>query len=115
MVSEQACALIADVQAVFCAGAWAAVIIMAMAVIDASLRETEFPHFRGSTKKLVDEISNIPGLHNLRKRRNALVHVDRDKPALTVDQQWVDREKLEMEASEAVRLMFETFYIGPCV
>ena len=115
MVSEQACALTADVQAAFCAGAWAAVIIMAMAVIDAALRETEATGFKGNTKRLIDEISTNPGLHKLRKRRNALVHVDTDKPALTVDQQWVDREKLEMEAREAVMLMFETFYIGPCV
>src|SRR3546814_20890836 len=33
--SEQACALMIDLQAVFCAGAWAAVVILACAVTEA--------------------------------------------------------------------------------
>ena len=51
-VSEQACALMAEVQAVFCAGAWVGVVILAMAVIDAQLRETEVPGFAGSAHEL---------------------------------------------------------------
>jgi hypothetical protein len=53
LVSEQACALIAEVQSVFCAGAWVAVIILATAVIDAQLRETEVPRFKGNLKELL--------------------------------------------------------------
>ena len=53
-VSDQACALTAEVQAAFCAGAWAGVIILVMAVVDAALRETEVPGFKGSTKRLID-------------------------------------------------------------
>ena len=45
IVSEQACALIGEVQTAFCAGAWVAVIVLAMAVVDAQLRETELPGF----------------------------------------------------------------------
>ena len=115
LVSEQACALIADVQAVFCAGAWLAVIILAMAVIDAQLRETELPGFKGNTLRLLEEAGADPKVQHLRRRRNALVHVDLDKPAITVDQQWADREQLEVEACEAVSLMFETFYMSQCV
>lgn len=113
LVSEQACALTADVQAVFCAGAWGAVVILAMCVVDAALRETEAPGFRGNTKDLLDAVGANPELHQLRRRRNALVHVDPDQPGLTVDQQWANRDDLEREARRAVELMFEAFYIAP--
>lgn len=115
LVSEQACALTADVQAAFCAGAWAGVIVLSMAVVDAALRETEVPGFKGNTKKLIAAAGANSRLQAMRERRNALVHVDGDDPALTVDQQWADRAALEKEAREAVELMFEAFYIGPWV
>jgi len=113
LVSEQACALIADVQSAFCAGAWIAVIVLAMAVVDAQLRETEIPGFTGNTKRLIDAAGANPDLQRLRKRRNSLVHLNPDNPALTVDQQWFDRDRLEAEAQEVVKLMFEAFYMGP--
>ncbi len=113
LVSEQACALIAEVQSTFCAGAWAAVIILAAAVIDAQLRETETIGFRGNTAQLINATGGEPALHQLRRRRNALVHVNADNPALTVDQQWTERERLEEEARSAVRLMFRTFFMSP--
>ncbi len=113
LVSEQACALSADVQAAFCAGAWVAVIVLAMAVTDAALRETELPGHTGSTKDLLDDAGANPNLQQLRRRRNALVHVNPDHPAITVDQKWSDRRQLESEAREAIQLMFEAFFIGP--
>jgi hypothetical protein len=113
LVSEQACVLIAEVQSAFCAGAWIAVIVLAMAVIDGQLRETEVPGFTGSTKRLLDESGANPEVQQLRRRRNALVHLDSDNPAIMVDQQWSNRNQLEAEARKAVRLMFEAFYIGP--
>jgi glycine/serine hydroxymethyltransferase len=113
ILSEQACALTAEVQATFCAGAWAGTIILVMAVVDASLREVEVPGFKGDSKKLIQEAKANPKLQILRKRRNALVHINSDQPALTVDQQWSDRDKLELEAREAVKLMFEAFYMTP--
>jgi hypothetical protein len=115
LVSEQACALTADVQSAFCAGAWVGVIILSMAVVDAALRETEVPGFKGNTKKLIEAANANPRLQAMRERRNALVHVDPEKSPLAVDQQWTDRDKLEREAREAVELMFEAFYIGPWV
>ncbi|OPY65050.1 MAG: hypothetical protein A4E57_03317 [Syntrophorhabdaceae bacterium PtaU1.Bin034] len=115
IVSEQACALTADVQSAFCAGAWIGVIILSMAVVDAALRETEVPGFTGNIKKLLEAANANPRLHAMRERRNALVHVNPDNPALTVDQQWTERDKLEEQAKEAVELMFEAFYIGPWV
>lgn len=41
LLSEQACALVADLQCVFCAGARIAVIVLAAAIIDAHLRDAE--------------------------------------------------------------------------
>jgi hypothetical protein len=113
LVSEQACALIVEVQSVFCVGAWAAVIILSMAVIDAQLRESEVPGFSGSTARLLAAAEANPDIHQLRRRRNSLIHVAPDNPALTVDDQWSNRRQLEDEARQAVHLMFEAFYIGP--
>ena len=113
LVSEQACALIAEVQSTFCAGAWVAVIVLSMAVVEAQLRETELAGFRGSTKKLLNAVRANPELQKLRVRRNALVHSDPDNPGITVDQQWGQRLQLEAEAKKAIRLMLETFYMSP--
>jgi hypothetical protein len=115
LVSEQACALTAEVQVAFCAGAWAGVIILAMAVVDAALRETEVVGFKGNAKELIEAADANPKLQRMRERRNALVHINPEKPALTVDQQCSERDKLEAEARQAVELMFEAFYIGPWV
>jgi hypothetical protein len=115
IVSDQACALIAEVECVFCAGAWVAVIILTMAVIDAQLRETEVPDFEGNTADLINLAGANQAIHDLRKRRNKLIHIDVNDPAITVDQQWENRDTLESEAREAIELMFETFYIGPWI
>jgi len=114
-VSEQACALIGEVQTAFCAGAWVAVLVLAMAVVDAQLRETEVPEFKGNTQQLLDVVQANPDLHRLRERRNAIIHIRPENPAITVDQQWANRAELEQEARQAVELMFEAFYIGPMV
>jgi len=115
MVSEQACALIGEVQTCFCAGAWVAVLVLAMVTVDAQLRETELPGFTGNTRQLLDAAQANPELQRLRERRNAIIHLDPGNPAITVDQQWANRDQLEQEARQAVRLMFEAFYIGPWV
>lgn len=110
LVGEQACALLAEVQSCFCAGAWAAVVIVAFAVIEANLQETS-----GETKyKKAADLLKSNGFDGrfdtLRKRRNALVHASSETPAITVDIQWDSRPVLEQEAREAVALMFEAFY-----
>jgi hypothetical protein len=84
----------------FCARAWAAVIIVTMAVVDAALRETECPGFQGNRKKLIEAAGANDRLQKVRKCRNALVHLNPDFPALTVDQQWGDRAALETQARE---------------
>lgn len=112
ILSEQACAMTADLQAAFCAGAWAAVIVLAAAVIDASLRE-EAQDFRGGAAALVDGLGANPELHSLRRRRNRLVHVGPDDPAITVDDQWGKRDELEAEARKAILLMWEAMFMSP--
>ncbi len=112
LLSEQACALTAEVQATFCSGAWAAVLILAATVVEAQLRE-EITDFKGNAKGLIDAAGGEPQLHWLRRRRNSLVHANPDKPALTVDQQWTERDELEREAREAVRLMLDALFMSP--
>lgn len=113
MVSEQACALVADLQRVFCAEAWIAVIILAAAAIDAHLHDAE--GCIGNANNAIDEAGADPQLHNLRKRRNALIHSSPDSPAIDVDQQWSERVRLEEDARLAVELVFRVFYASPFV
>lgn len=110
LVGEQASALISEVQACFCAGAWAAVVVLAFTVIDANLQETSSSSGRLRAVDLLKERGFSASFDRLRRRRNALVHATRDNPAITIDQQWDNRSNLEDEAREAVGLMFQAFY-----
>jgi hypothetical protein len=113
LLGEQSSALVGDIQSVFCAGAWLAVIILAAAAIDGHLREVELPGAKGNAQKLIDQGGGDSRLHYLRKRRNALVHVSPISTAITIDQQWADRNQLEQEARSAVQVMFEVMYAFP--
>src|SRR5258707_11627779 len=115
LLGEQSSALVGDIQSAFCAGAWLAVIILAAAAIDGHLREVEFPNAKGNAQKLIDQAGGDSRLHSLRKRRNALVHVNPTSIAITVEQQWTDRNQLEQEARSAVQLMFEVMYAFPSI
>lgn len=113
LVSEQACALVADLQCAFCAGAWIAVVVLAAAVIDAHLHDAE--GFAGNAKRVIDESGSDPKLHNLRKRRNALIHSNLGNPGITVDQQWSERPRLEDDARLAVKLVFRVLYASASI
>jgi len=112
-LSEQACALAMEIEKCFCAGAWVSVIILSLTAIDAHLRETETMDYAINTKKLFEELGLGEEYQQLRKKRNELIHVKEDNPALTVDQQWDNREELEAEAKKAVEQMFKVFYSNP--
>lgn len=114
-VSEQACALTTDVQACFCAGAWTAVVIVSMAVLDAALRETEVPGFKGDTKRLLQVAGANSRLQAMRTRRNALVQLDPARPALTVDPAMGGSCGPGEWARLAIKLMFGAFCAGPCI
>lgn len=112
LVSEQACALVADLLCAFCAGAWIAVIVLAAAAIDAHLHDAEC--CIGNAKCAIDEAGADPQLHKLRKRRNALIHSNPDSHAITVDQR-SERLRLEDDARLAADLVFHVFYASPSV
>ncbi len=113
IVSDKASSLIGEVREAFCAGKWVSVLVLALAVIDAQLRETELPGFKGYTRKLLDAALANPELQRLRERSNSIIRISHEDPAITVDQQWANRIQLEQEARNAVRLMFKAFYISP--
>lgn len=113
LLGEQASALTADLQCAFCAGAWIAVIVLAAATIDAHLHDAE--GFSGNAKRAIDAAGADPQLHALRKRRNTLIHADSNNPAITVDQLWSERLRLEEDARLAVKLVFRLFYANPWV
>lgn len=110
-VGEQASALISEVQCCFCAGAWVAVVITAQAVMEANLKEVN--NIAGH-KRAVDlfKENGFGSLEfcNIRQRRNSLVHAKPGNLALTIDEQWDNREELETEARRVVELMFQVFY-----
>jgi len=101
--SEQACALMIDLQAVFCAGAWAAVAILACAVTEA----------QGGSRR-----ESLPGVPDsdyrwLRALRNRLCHENRNAPEFTVEDQWLRRDLWEERARRAVAITFAALYPAP--
>lgn len=113
LLSEQACALMMEVQACYCAGAWIAVMVLAFTVIDAQLLETQVSGFEGSSAQLLRRLNFGDEYQRLRMRRNRIVHLRCDQPAITVDQQWGSRQELEAEAQAAVKLMLAAFFGAP--
>ena len=101
--SEQACALMIDLQAVFCAGAWAASVILAYAIAEAqSSRRAARPAGVGEGD-----------WKWLRALRNRLVHENPGQAAFTVEDQWTRRELWEERARRGVVIAFAALYPGP--
>ena len=103
--SEQACALMIDLQAAFCAGAWSAVIVLAAAIVDAQAPAG------------ADRHADVPGvgrktLRWLRGLRNRLVHVDPGNPAITIEDHWMKRDIWERLTRRAVEAAFTALYPG---
>jgi len=99
-----------EVQCCFCAGAWAAVIILAFAVAEANLSETDADAKKKTSVELLRRSGLEKEFEGLRLRRNSLIHARRDGAAITLDNQYDDRSQLEEEARAAVCLMFKAFY-----
>jgi len=102
--SEQACALMIDLQAVFCTGAWAAAVILACAVTEAQ------GGMGGGSKR--DSLPGVPDSDYrwLRALRNRLCHENRGDPELTVEDQWLRRGLWEERARRAVAIAFASLY-----
>ncbi len=104
--SEQACALMIDLQAAFCAGAWSAVIVLAAAIVDAQAPAG------------ADRRADVPGVERktlrwLRGLRNRLVHEDPANPAITIEDHWLNRDTWERRARRAVEAALDALYPAP--
>jgi hypothetical protein len=91
--------LLGELEAVFCAGAWASVVIVAWALVEAAEREAA----RASAAR-GEEPRPEPDADWLRERRNALVHAGPDGSEIP------DEAALEAMAQGAVRVAFKTLF-----
>ncbi len=103
---EQACALMIDLQAAFCAGAWSAVIVLAAAIVD------------GQAPAGADRRADVPGVERktlrwLRGLRNRLVHEDPGNPAITIEDHWLNRDTWARWARRAVEAALDALYPAP--
>lgn len=115
-VGDHAQALLVELETVFGAGAWVATVVLAVAVIEAHLREQAMAQGR-----VVDPYLNAGALFaeaglderfdTLRRARNRALHVS-DPPTLTVEMHWFEAGRLEAEARDAVRLVAAALYGG---
>ncbi len=104
--SEQACALMIDLQAAFCVGAFSAAIVLAAAIVDAQAPP-------GAPRG-----ASVPGLDRktlrwLRGLRNRLVHEDPGNPAITIEDHWLNRDTWEGWARRAVEAALDALYPAP--
>jgi len=95
-----------DLQAVYCAGAWSAAVILAAAIVDCQARAS------GTRDTDVPIGLDADTWRWLRALRNRLVHEDRADPALTIDDQWHHRAEWERHARRAVEAAFAALYPG---
>lgn len=103
-LSEQACALMIDLQSVFCAGAWAAAVILAATIVESQSRESGYR--LGADLPGVDR-KELVWLHRL---RNRLLHEQQGEPVLTIEDQWGRRDVWEGHARRALEVAFAALY-----
>jgi len=100
-LSEQATALMVELERAFCAGAWAAVIVLAGAIVDAQAFHAGFP------ADLEREERDW-----LRRQRNALLHENRQHPAITLEDLWLREPEWAKAAKRAANLALVLLYKG---
>jgi len=103
--SEQACALMIDLQAAYCAGAFSAAIVLAAAIVDAQA-------LPGAPREAGVAGLDRKTLRWLRGLRNRLVHEDPANPAITIGDQWMKRDVWERRTRRAVEAAFAALYPG---
>lgn len=117
LIGEQATGLLVDLQAVYCAGAFIACVILGCTIIDSHLREIAAgPEFEGGIQASFG-LSKFPTeLEWLRQRRNRLVHFKEGRGlAITVDDHFDKRAGHEEDAKRAVALVASVFFENPGV
>jgi hypothetical protein len=113
-VSDHATALLAELQCCYCAGAWLAVIVISISVIDAQIRETEAGgDSKINTAKLLNTYYKNDYVDELRMTRNKIVHINCDNPFLSLDKQYGERKSFEREAQVAASLAIQAFFNSP--
>src|SRR5690606_19432235 len=99
-LGPRASLLLAELETVFCAGAWASVVIVAWALVEAEQRKAARAlAVRGEQER------PEPDVDWLREQRNALIHVGADDP-----DQVPEEAELEKLAQGAVRVAFKTLF-----
>jgi hypothetical protein len=95
-IGPRASELLAELETVFCAGAWAASVIVAWTIVEADARVAT---------RAGAAVQEPPDVDWLRERRNRLVHVD-------VRDDMPDANELRSWAEGAVRIVFKTLFAG---
>lgn len=113
LISDHATALFMDMQIAFCSGAWISVVVMAISVIDAHLRETEAMNSRIGTAKLLEDYFEGEDIDWLRKLRNKYVHHDIDKPLLEMNAWFYNQKQLEEDARKAFKMTVSALFQNP--
>lgn len=113
LLSDQATALLVDLQSCYCSGSFIAVIILSVSIIDAQLRETEAMDDKLGTAKLLDAYYTGKDINWLRKLRNQYVHLNVDNPALVIDDQYNNRKQMEVDAKRAIEMVIHAFFQSP--
>lgn len=90
-LDAQASLLLAELEVVYCAGAWAAVVILAWTLVEAALRRTH------------DDAQPAADVDWLREQRNGLVHIGGAGEI-------PDETGMEALAQGALRVAFKTLY-----
>ncbi len=103
--SEQACALMIDLQAAYCAGAFSAAVVLAAAIVDAQA-------LPGAPREAGVAGLDRKTLRWLRGLRNRLVHEDPANPAITIEDHWMKRDVWERRTRRAVAAAFAALYPG---
>ena len=112
LLSSQGLLLQYDVQRAFCAGAWLSVIVLAQAVIEASIRDIETHDYETNAKNL---FAGSEALERVRTLRNEILHPQ--KPG-TPSKVWTVaggdyiacHASMETDAKLAVEEMFRAVY-----
>jgi hypothetical protein len=91
-LESRAAALLAELEILFCAGAWASVVILAWTLVEGTLRRSGGEH------------DPPPDVDWLRERRNTLAHVAAGEPEMPAE------FELETMAQGAVRIVFKTLF-----
>lgn len=113
LVSDQATALLVEIQSCYCAGAFLSVVILSVSIIDAQLRETEAVDSKIGTAKLLNEYFTGTDINWLRQLRNKYVHLNIENPAVTIEDQYGNREEMESDARRAIQMVIHAFFQSP--